>query len=275
MKGRTIVSGSFDDLRSKHILFLEQAGKMGRPLEVLLWTDQVVGRLDGSEPKFPEMERKYLLEAIRFVDRVTLIDKLAHRDALPPDFANPDDLWVVPAAEDHREKREFCTRRQIHYHVVPQPPVGVFPTPPTDLAGQPSNRKKVVVTGCYDWLHSGHVRFFEEVSALGDLYVVVGSDENVRLLKGPGHPLFTQSERRYNVQAVRYVKQTLISSGFGWMDAEPEIASIQPHMYAVNEDGDKPEKREFCRAHGLEYVVLKRKPKEGLPRRESTQLRGF
>jgi hypothetical protein len=43
----------------------------------------------------------------------------------------------------------------------------------------------------------------------------------------------------------------------------------------VNEDGDKPEKRDYCREHGIEYVVLKRLPKEGLPRRESTKLRGF
>jgi hypothetical protein len=46
-------------------------------------------------------------------------------------------------------------------------------------------------------------------------------------------------------------------------------------MYAVNEDGDKPEKRAYCAGHGLEYVILKRTPKEGLPRRESTHLRGF
>jgi len=43
----------------------------------------------------------------------------------------------------------------------------------------------------------------------------------------------------------------------------------------VNEDGDRPEKREFCRAHGLDYVVLRRKPHGGLPRRTSTDLRGF
>jgi len=43
----------------------------------------------------------------------------------------------------------------------------------------------------------------------------------------------------------------------------------------VNEDGDKKEKREFCKKHGLEYVVLKRTPKDGLPRRESKVLRGF
>ncbi len=59
------------------------------------------------------------------------------------------------------------------------------------------------------------------------------------------------------------------------MDAEPEIDRIKPDRYAVNEDGDKPEKREFCEQHDLEYVVLKRVPKEGLPRRESTHLRGF
>jgi glycerol-3-phosphate cytidylyltransferase-like family protein len=87
--------------------------------------------------------------------------------------------------------------------------------------------------------------------------------------------MFSQDERRYMVQSVRYVKQALISTGQGWMDAEPEIAMIKPDMYAVNEDGDKPEKREFCQAHDIQYVVLKRTPKEGLPRRQSTDLRGF
>ncbi len=59
------------------------------------------------------------------------------------------------------------------------------------------------------------------------------------------------------------------------MDAEPEIAAIGADAYAVNEDGDKPEKREFCRSRGLEYIVLTRTPAPGLPRRTSTDLRGF
>ena len=138
-----------------------------------------------------------------------------------------------------------------------------------------ASKKKVLVTGCFDWLHSGHVRFFEETSQLGILYVVVGHDENVRLLKGEGHPLFGEEERRYMVGSIRFVKRALISSGRGWMDAEPEIEVIQPDIYAVNEDGDNPEKRAFCEQHGLEYVVLKRTPAQGLPRRESTHLRGF
>jgi cytidyltransferase-like protein len=141
-------------------------------------------------------------------------------------------------------------------------------------SSQPGN-KKVLVTGCYDWLHTGHVRFFEEVSEYGDVYAVVGHDANIELLKGAGHPQFRQDERCYMVQSLRYVKQALISTGNGWLDAEPEIQRIKPDIYAVNEDGDKEEKRKYCQEHEIEYLVLKRVPKAGLPRRQSTTLRGF
>jgi bifunctional ADP-heptose synthase (sugar kinase/adenylyltransferase) len=104
---------------------------------------------------------------------------------------------------------------------------------------------------------------------------VIGHDANVRLLKGEGHPLFPKEERRYLVESVRHVRQALVSSGTGWLDAEPEIEALRPEIYVVNEDGDKPEKRSFCEAKGIEYVVLKRKPKPGLPRRQSTDLRGY
>jgi cytidyltransferase-like protein len=179
----------------------------------------------------------------------------------------------VNEASDTPAKRTFCAEQGIDYRMLKDRDLSGFPMPPAN--GRSSERKKVIVTGCYDWLHSGHVRFFEETSTLGDLYVVVGHDANVRLLKGEGHPMFSQEERRYMVQAIRHVTQALVSTGHGWMDAAPEIARIQPDIYAVNEDGDKPEKRAFCEEHGLEYAVLKRVPAEGLPRRQSTDLRGF
>ena len=113
------------------------------------------------------------------------------------------------------------------------------------------------------------------MAGYGELYVVVGHDANVRLLKGEGHPRFPMAQRRYMTGSVRHVHGALISTGSGWMDAEPEIKSIGAHIYAVNEDGDKPEKREFCRTHGLEYLVLRRVPAAGLPPRSSTDLRGF
>ncbi len=44
-------------------------------------------------------------------------------------------------------------------------------------------RKKVLVSGCFDLLHSGHVQFFREAAEHGDLFVRVGSDDNIRHLK--------------------------------------------------------------------------------------------
>ena len=135
--------------------------------------------------------------------------------------------------------------------------------------------KRVVVTGCFDWLHTGHIRFFEEASAYGELTVVVGHDENIRLLKGEGHPLFSQSERQYVAGSIRHVARALVSSGSGWLDAEPEIIALKADRYIVNADGDKPEKRKYCEEHNIEYIVLERTPAKGLPRRASTDLRGF
>jgi cytidyltransferase-like protein len=271
---RVVVSGSFDDLRSRHVRLLQEASRLG-DVCVLLWSDETTSALEGHAPKFPQAERMYLLQAIRYVSRVTAVTGRVERDALPfLDGIDPE-LWVVDEAGDNDQKRAFAQAQGVEYHVVRSEDLLRFPVDPIRVDDGQTPPQKVIVTGCFDWFHSGHVRFFEEVSQLGDLYVVVGHDANVRVLKGPGHPLFPQDERRYMVQSVRYVKQALISTGDGWMDAEPEIARLKPDIYAVNEDGDRPEKREFCEAHGLDYVVLKRTPRQGLPRRQSTDLRGF
>jgi cytidyltransferase-like protein len=271
---KVAVSGSFDDLDSSDIRFLEEAARMGQ-VHVFLWSDDLAYDLEGHSPKFPLEERFYLLQAIRYVHQVQRVHHLVNQDTLPPMAENHSTTWALREADDNQKKHVFCASNGLHWKVIEDGDLRDFPPEPPILASGHPDHKRVVVTGCYDWLHSGHVRFFEEVSELGDLYVVVGSDQNVRLLKGDGHPLFPQEERRYMVQSVRYVTQASISSGSGWMDAEPEIAIIKPALYAVNEDGDKPEKRRFCEEHGIQYVVLKRRPREGLPRRLSTALRGF
>jgi cytidyltransferase-like protein len=276
-----VVTGGFDDLRSEHVRFLEEASRLGA-LHALLWSDEIVAAATGKPSKFPLAERHYLLQAVRYVKAVSEIDSPPDDpDALPAIAGLRPDTWAVAEAHDTPQKRAYCDAHGLGYHVVTVEAVSGFPAPPDEeqapsaIGHTPYARKKVMVTGCYDWLHSGHVRFFEEVSELGDLYVAVGNDANVRHLKGPGHPLQTQDERRYMVGAVRYVTQALITSGYGWMDAEPEIERLKPDIYAVNEDGDVPEKRAFCQVHGLEYAVLKRTPKAGLSKRSSTDLRGF
>lgn len=271
---KVAVTGSFDNFGSRHARLLEEASKLG-PTHVFLWSDETVLGLKGRAPSIPAQERLYMLKAMRYVAEVTILTGNGECDVPLKADANEFDTLVWDARSDSPQRRAEAEARALPYIVFTDEQLQGFQVPPFRPTEKTPGRKRVVVTGCFDWFHSGHVRFFEEASGLGDLYVVIGHDANIKLLKGEGHPLFTQDERRYMVHSVRHVKQTLISSGHGWMDAEPEFAIIQPDIYVVNEDGARPEKRSFCAAHQLEYVVRKRIPKEGLPRRQSTELRGF
>jgi cytidyltransferase-like protein len=266
---QVVVSGGFDDLRARDLRWLREAARLGE-LTVLLWPDALIEQTTGRQPKFPFAERNYFLNAVRYVAQVVPAE-LADGDGLPPELRPR--IWADTEATANAARRNFAAANDVQYRVFSGAELAGFPEPPP-MPSAPGN-KKVVATGCYDWFHSGHVRFAEEASAYGDLYICLGSDANVRLLKGEGHPLLSQEERRYVVGSIKHVKQALISTGSGWVDADPEIRRLKPDYYVVNEDGDKGGKREYCEKMGIEYVVLQRTPAPGLQRRSSTDLRGF
>ena len=132
--------------------------------------------------------------------------------------------------------------------------------------------KKVFVSGCYDLLHSGHVEFFRQAAQYGDLYVGIGSDKTI---EGYKHhkTIYSEQERLFMVKSIRYVKDAFINAGSGVMDFVPTVEALRPDVLVVNEDGGNDEKKRFCEEHGIEYVVLKRVPQEGLQARSSTDLK--
>lgn len=132
--------------------------------------------------------------------------------------------------------------------------------------------KKVFVSGCYDMLHSGHIAFFLEAASHGELYVGLGSDKTIGQLKGR-KTINTDHERLFMVQALRMVKEAWINSGSGLMDFEKEVTDLRPDIFFVNEDGFTPDKQEFCSRLGIDLVVSRRIPHEGLPTRSTTSLR--
>jgi len=132
--------------------------------------------------------------------------------------------------------------------------------------------KKVFVSGCFDMLHSGHIAFFKEASSFGDLYVALGSDKTIFDLKGRP-TINTEEERLFMIKSVSYVKDAFISRGSGIFDFESELREMKPDYFIVNADGHIPEKRDLCNELGIEYVVLERKPYEGLEPRSTTALR--
>jgi len=286
---RVFAFGAFDELGSSQLRFLQEAAKLG-PLTLVLWPDEAIASLyAGTERPGTRMglaERLYYFQALRYVDSV-MVAPLGGSgrfdpDSLPTDLGADPAVWALTSAlggaleAPNAAKRAWCRSKGVEVREIARESLAGFPYVPPPLQRPVApGLQRVVATGCYDWLHTGHLRFFEEASAHGELNIVIGNDENVRFLKGEGHPLFSQAERSYVVGSFRSVARCLVATGKGWLDAEPEIQALEARRYVVNEDGDKAEKRKYCEEKGIEYIVLKRTPKEGLPRRSSTDLRGF
>jgi len=132
--------------------------------------------------------------------------------------------------------------------------------------------KKVLVSGCFDLLHAGHAAFFKQASSYGRLYVSLGTDQNLSLLKGKA-PYFSQAERLYMVKSIRYVHEAFLATGAGMLDFEPDLKRLQPDIFIVNADGHTVDKEQLCKENGVKYLVLERIPEQGLPARASSSIK--
>lgn len=71
--------------------------------------------------------------------------------------------------------------------------------------------KIVMVAGCFDPLHVGHIYHFERALELGtELVVAVTSDKQLAKEKGYGRPVFTEDQRAHMLKALRVVSRVLI-----------------------------------------------------------------
>ncbi len=121
-------------------------------------------------------------------------------------------------------------------------------------------------------MHSGHVEFFRQASQYGDLYVGIGSDKTILHYKNH-KTVYSEQERLFMVQSIRYVKEAYINAGDGILDFLPTLDIVKPDILLVNSDGGSEAKRQVCEKRGMEYVVLERDPHEGLEARSSTSLK--
>jgi len=96
----------------------------------------------------------------------------------------------------------------------------------------------VLVGGCFDILHIGHVRFLSEARGMGDyLIVILESDKKVRKLKGRNRPVFIQSERAEMLSALRSVDLVvllpMIEDDGDYLNL---VKKIKPDIIAVTEN---------------------------------------
>lgn len=92
----------------------------------------------------------------------------------------------------------------------------------------------VLVNGCFDLLHVGHVRYLRAAKALGGRVVVaLNSDASTRRLKGEGRPLMPEQERAEILAALTDVDAVVI---FSEPDVRALVREIRPDVQAKGTD---------------------------------------
>jgi D-beta-D-heptose 7-phosphate kinase/D-beta-D-heptose 1-phosphate adenosyltransferase len=95
--------------------------------------------------------------------------------------------------------------------------------------------KKVVFTnGCFDLIHTGHVRYLKMARGYGDaLVLAVNSDDSIRRIKGDKRPITPQEERVEVLAALSMVDYVTV---FDEDDPHRVIAELNPDVLVKGGD---------------------------------------
>lgn len=113
-----------------------------------------------------------------------------------------------------------------------------------------NGRRVVFTNGCFDLLHPGHIRGFEQARQMGDVLIVgLNSDSSVRQLKGPTRPVIPEQERAEILSALESVDAVVI---FNELTPREVISRLLPDVLVKGGDwpGDQIVGREEVEGAG-------------------------
>ncbi len=108
-----------------------------------------------------------------------------------------------------------------------------------------SKINKVLVGGCFDVLHFGHIKFLNKAKALGNyLIVALESDTNLKRLKGKGRPVHNQNQRKEMLLTLRCVDEVIIlKDKMNDKDYLDLVKKVKPSIIAITKDDPITKKR--------------------------------
>lgn len=117
----------------------------------------------------------------------------------------------------------------------------------------------VLVGGCFDILHKGHVEFLNKSKQLGDtLVVLLENDSNVKKLKGKGRPINNQDTRSSNLtqlESIDYVVLLRTPDSFNYYYNLVNL--LKPDIIAITKGDPLIEiKRDQARVVGARVVEV-------------------
>lgn len=113
----------------------------------------------------------------------------------------------------------------------------------------------VFTNGCFDIIHSEHIRLLKYARSLGDRLVVgINSDDSVQRIKGPNRPIQSVITRTVILEELRCIDQVCIFS-----DKTPErlIKFIKPDILVKGpgEKGKDIPGAEFVKSYGGRVII--------------------
>jgi cytidyltransferase-like protein len=126
---------------------------------------------------------------------------------------------------------------------------------------------RVLVSGCYDILHGGHIQFFREAKALGSHLTVCFASAEVLWQHKRRKSSIPDEHKRAVIAALDIVDEVIVTRGLDrGLDFKDDFLRLKPDILAVTEDDEYGAlKRELCAQVGARYVVLPKTPPQFSP----------
>lgn len=128
-----------------------------------------------------------------------------------------------------------------------------------------SGRRTIFKTGCFDILHLGHIKTFQQAKKLADILIVgVGSDAFITQYKKA--PLFNEQTRAECVAAIGCVDYVVIleegpEHWRGTIDHVKFLTDVRPHFYFIPYD-DKSLQEKMALANELGISLKIQEPQD-------------
>lgn len=129
---------------------------------------------------------------------------------------------------------------------------------PDEIISLPIGKKIVLVGGCFDILHYGHIKFLEKSREKGSYLVVALEPDDRILLHKKRQPIHTQDERAYNLLALRSVDHVIALPLLSTFESYfLFVKNCNPDMIGiVSNDPQIDNKRRQAEAIGAQLVII-------------------
>jgi len=115
----------------------------------------------------------------------------------------------------------------------------------------------VLIAGTFDLLHPGHIYLVNEAAKMGDVYVIVATDQNRKLYSGES-PIIPENQRLEVIMSIKNVKEARL--GRSDNDTLKTVEEINPDIILLGPDQkyDQETLKQGLVEKGLNNIIVKR-----------------